>query len=170
MPGLIVCNMSAATLTPTVAFSTIYRDVRGYLMKQGGELGWVLAALAWTCAVMPAAYASPADGTWLLRDKLAIQISECRNTLCGRIVWLRNAAQRTPEMCGRTIVWGLEPAGQSQWGDGWIFDPEDGNTYHLSATLESDDRISARIYRGIALFGETEILTRIVPRALPGWC
>jgi len=118
----------------------------------------------------PLAQASPADGTWLLRDKLAIQISDCEGGLCGRIVWLRNPALRTPAMCGRTIVWGLVPNGPSQWGNGRIFDPEDGNTYHLSATLQPDDTISARIYEGIALFGETKILTRVKVGDLPGRC
>ena len=62
------------------------------------------------------------------------------------------------------------PQGQSQWGGGWIFDPEDHSTYHLSATLEANDTISARIYAGISWFGETKILTRIEPGTLPGRC
>jgi uncharacterized protein (DUF2147 family) len=127
----------------------------------------MLAILACMGATLSVAHASPADGTWLFKDKMAIQISDCENALCGRIVWLRNPALRTPAMCGRTIVWGLVPEGPSQWSNGWIFDPEDGNTYHLSATLESDDTISARIYEGIALFGETKILTRVAPADLP---
>ena len=56
-------------------------------------------------------------------------------------------------MCGRTIVWGLTSDGPEQWGNGWFFDPEDGNTYNISAQIETNDRISARIYKGISLFG-----------------
>jgi hypothetical protein len=64
----------------------------------------------------------------------------------------------------------LVSEGPSQWGNGWIFDPEDGNTCDLSATLQPDDTISARIYEGIALFGETKLLTRVTPGDLPGRC
>ena len=110
------------------------------------------------------------DGTWLVSQRVAFDIFPCKNALCGRISWLRNPALRTSTMCGRTIVWGLTSAGPSQWDDGWFFDPEDGETYRVSAHVETIDRISARIYRGIPLLGRTEILTRISARSLPGWC
>jgi uncharacterized protein (DUF2147 family) len=110
------------------------------------------------------------DGTWLVNQRVAFDVFSCRNTLCGRIVWLRNPALRTSEMCGRTIIWGLTPDGPTQWNDGWFFDPENGATYNVSARVESNDRISARIYRGFSMFGRTEILTRIASRSLPGWC
>lgn len=110
------------------------------------------------------------DGTWLVSERVAFDIFPCKGALCGRIAWLRNPALRTTTMCGRTIVWGLTAAGPSQWDDGWFFDPEDGQTYNVSAHVETIDRISARIYRGIPLFGRTENLTRISAHSLPGWC
>jgi uncharacterized protein (DUF2147 family) len=110
------------------------------------------------------------DGTWLVSQRVAFEIFPCKDALCGKISWLRNPALRTSTMCGRTIVWGLTSAGPAQWNDGWFFDPEDGQTYNVSAHVDTIDRISARIYRGIPLFGRTEILTRITARSLPGWC
>ena len=110
------------------------------------------------------------EGTWLISQRIALNIVACENKLCGRIVWLRNPALRTPEMCGRLIVWGLTQSGPSQWGGGSFFDPENGNTYNVNADVEAPDRISARIYQGIALFGRTELLTRIRPDSLEGWC
>jgi uncharacterized protein (DUF2147 family) len=110
------------------------------------------------------------DGSWIVSDRLAIQVFECDAMLCGRIVWLRNPALRTAEMCGRTVFWNLRSNGPTKWGGGQFFDPENGATYDLTASLDSDDMISARIYAGIALFGKTEILRRITPRSLPGWC
>jgi uncharacterized protein (DUF2147 family) len=130
------------------------------------------AAAAWllSSAVLLPASASPADGTWLLPGKVAIQIMECDAALCGRLVWLHNPSLRTPELCGRTIVWGLTPAGPLQWSGGWIFDPEDRTTYNLAATLEGTDTLTARIYESIEILGETKILNRIEPGSLPGWC
>jgi uncharacterized protein (DUF2147 family) len=110
------------------------------------------------------------DGTWLVNQRVAFDLFPCKNALCGRIVWLRNPMLRTAEMCGRTIIWGLTADGPMQWGGGWFFDPENGATYNVSAHVESNDRISARIYRGFSMFGRTEILTRIASHSLPGWC
>jgi uncharacterized protein (DUF2147 family) len=110
------------------------------------------------------------DGTWLVSQRVAFDIFPCKDALCGKISWLRDPALRTGTMCGRTIVWGLTSDGPSRWNDGWFFDPENGETYRVSARVETIDRISARIYRGIPLFGRTEILTRISARSLPGWC
>ena len=110
------------------------------------------------------------DGTWIVSQRVAFDIFPCKAALCGRIAWLRNPALRTAEMCGRTILWGLTSAGPSEWDGGWFFDPENGETYNVSAHVDSTDRISARIYRGFSLFGRTEILTRISSHSLPGWC
>jgi uncharacterized protein (DUF2147 family) len=126
----------------------------------------VLASMQWAVA---AETATP-DGTWLVGQRVAFDIFPCRDALCGRIVWLRNPALRTAEMCSRTIIWGLTSDGPAQWAGGSFFDPEDGDTYNVSAQVETNDRMKARIYKGIALFGRTEILTRIASHSLPGWC
>jgi uncharacterized protein (DUF2147 family) len=130
----------------------------------------VVTVLATAQFSIAGAEAANPDGTWLVNQRVAFDVFQCRDALCGRIVWLRNPALRTAEMCGRTIVWGLTSDGPEQWGNGWFFDPEDGNTYNISAQIETNDRISARIYKGISLFGRTEIMTRIAARSLPGWC
>ena len=117
----------------------------------------------------PASAETP-DGVWLISDRIAIQVFDCQGLFCGRIVWLRQPALRTPALCGRTIVKGLTPTAPGQWSDGSFFDPENNNTYDLSAALQADGTISARIYDGIALFGRTEILRRIAPDSLQGRC
>ena len=127
----------------------------------------VLASLQ--CSVASAEIPVP-DGTWLVSQRIAFDIFPCQGALCGRIAWLRNPALRTAEMCSRTIIWGLASAGPSQWNGGWFYDPENGATYRVSAHVDDPDRISARIYKGIAMFGRTEIMTRISARSLPGWC
>jgi uncharacterized protein (DUF2147 family) len=151
-------------------------------MRRWGNLGTALSAWAHQLAlVLIAAHASMLlssvqaraqglDGTWIVSDRVAIEVFNCESAVCGRVVWLRNPALRTREMCGRTIVWGLTPNCSAQWDDGWLFDPEDRETYNLSATLQTDGTISARIYEGFSLFGRTELLRRISPYSLNGWC
>ena len=78
---------------------------------------------------------------------------------------------RTPQMCERLIVWNLRPSRPGQWTGGWFYDPENGSTYNISATAQSNGTISARIYEGVAWLGRTEILTRTPrPGSLKGWC
>ena len=132
-----------------------------------------VAALAATVALSAsagrAASATP-DGTWLIDHKAAVELFDCSGHLCGRVVWLRNPALRTAALCNRTIVWGLQPQGATQWTGGWFYDPENGRTYHARADLELAELMSARIYQGLPWFGITASLLRIAPRSLRGWC
>jgi uncharacterized protein (DUF2147 family) len=108
------------------------------------------------------AEASPADGTWLFKD-LVLDILDCQHLVCGRIIWIGDAARR-PAQCGKTIVWGLQAQGRNEWAGGSILDPDDDRTYRLAAALETDGTLHARIFKGVPLLGRTEILKRV---ALP---
>ncbi len=114
------------------------------------------------------AEASQADGTWRIRN-LVLRIYDCQQSICGRIVWMKDAAKH-PTQCGQTIIWGLAPATQNEWAGGSILDPNDGKIYQLSATYEPDGTLHARIFKGIALFGKTEILNRVDVRNFTGQC
>lgn len=127
------------------------------------------------CLSRPALSEVP-EGTWLLANRVAVQVFECSGQLCGRIVWL--VRPRTPDgqldrdrlnpdsslrqrhLCGLTIIWGLQPNSPGHWSSGWLYDPQDGVTYDVTAELTAPNTISARVYRGVPLFGRTEILIR----------
>ena len=83
---------------------------------------------------------------------------------------LDQGCEPTGSQCGKTIIWGLEAKGPTDWGGGSILDPNNGKTYQLSATYEPDGTLRARIFKGIPLLGRTEILTRIDVRSLTGQC
>jgi hypothetical protein len=71
------------------------------------------------------------EGVWLIDNEVAVQIFDCNNLLCGRVLWLlipRDAQGRlvldnkNPEpslrrrpLCGLTIFWGLRGAGLDRW-------------------------------------------------------
>jgi uncharacterized protein (DUF2147 family) len=128
-----------------------------------------LALFGLLAGTVPTALASPANGTWLIRD-LALNIYDCDNLVCGKIVWIGDPKKRTPGKCGKVIVWGLAQSEPSKWTGGQIYDTEDGSTYSLNAALETDGTLHARIFKGTPLFGKTEILTRITPNSRPDWC
>jgi uncharacterized protein (DUF2147 family) len=136
----------------------------------GQRMGVALLASAMAClgAGARGAEVPNVDGAWMIRD-LVLNIFECQQQFCGRIAWVRDPHRR-PTQCGKTIVWGLASDGTAKWTNGSIYDPDDGTTYRLSASLQPDGTLNARIYKGIPLFGRTEILRRVDPQSLQGRC
>ena len=128
----------------------------------------VLAVLVSLLVGFGTAEASQADGTWRIHN-LVLRIYNCQQSVCGRIVWLKDAAKR-PSQCGQTIIWGLAPATKNEWSGGAILDPNDGKTYQLSATYEPDGTFHARIFKGMPLFGKTEILNRVDVQTFTDQC
>ncbi|HST75851.1 MAG TPA: DUF2147 domain-containing protein [Acetobacteraceae bacterium] len=121
-------------------------------------------------ALPPGAASAAPEGVWMVAEKVAVRVFECSGKLCGAIVWLRKPSLRTPEMCGRTIIWNLQPSGNANWDDGWFYDPEDDKTYNVDAQQVSPDLISARVYLGTPFFGRTETLRRVALGELDGRC
>jgi uncharacterized protein (DUF2147 family) len=125
-------------------------------------------------------------GTWLMGEKVAIQIFDCGSMLCGRVAWLKapldrqgllkrdkhnpDPALRQRQVCGPTIIWNLHSTGLNRWDDGWLYNPDDGTTYRARIELKSADMIVARIYLGVPLFGVTRTLMRIPQGTSEGWC
>src|SRR3954447_20761064 len=82
------------------------------------------------------------QGVWLIDNEVAVQVFDCSNLLCGRVLWLSiprdpqgrlvldkknpEPALRQRPLCGLTIFWGLRPAGPDRWTDGWLYNPDDG--------------------------------------------
>jgi uncharacterized protein (DUF2147 family) len=126
------------------------------------------------------------DGTWLLANRVAVEVFECNGLVCGRIVWLvrprtssgqldvdqynPDPALRQRPLCGLTILWGLQADGQGHWSNGALYDPQDGNTYDVTAERTAPDQLSARVYRGSPIFGRTEILIRDPQLSFDGRC
>ncbi len=122
------------------------------------------------------AFSEALGGTWMFANRVAVQVFECSGQLCGRIVWLLrpltpagrpdldtlnpDPSLRQRHLCGLTIIWGLQPVAAGHWIGGLLYDPKDGVTYDVDVELTTPTTISARVYRGVQLFGRTEILTR----------
>lgn len=155
------------------------------LLRRAFLLGLVL--LCMTVQVPRAIGATPVTNeVWLMDSKVAVQMFDCGDLLCGRIVWLvipRDAQgaltsdQRNPDislrqrpLCGLTVLWALHPKGADRWEGGWFYNPYDGNTYRVSARLTSADLIIARIYRLIPVLGKTKTLQRVPHGTVEGWC
>jgi hypothetical protein len=83
------------------------------------------AALLLIVTHTPPALSEVPGGTWLLANRVAVEVFECGGLLCGRIVWLvrprtpagqpdvdhlnPDPALRQRPLCGLTIIWGCSP-------------------------------------------------------------
>jgi len=148
--------------------------MRGLLLGFCGAL-----AAAWL--TMPSAgLAADAvvTGVWLTQDdKAQVRIADCGDRLCGAIIALReplgpdgqpktdkrnrDAALHGRPIMGLQILQNFIRLDAKRWGDGTIYDPEDGDTYKCTLTLESPVTLIVRGYVGIPLFGKTQIWHRV---------
>ena len=126
------------------------------------------------------------EGVWFVEPDSALQIFDCSGWLCGRVVWLRNihdstgqiqrdkknpdSALRLRQVCGLTVLRGLQAKGPGTWEGGSFYNPDDGETYSVNAELRSSDMIATRIYKVLPVFGKTVTLLRISRLNSEGWC
>lgn len=123
--------------------------------------------------------AEPNDilGIWNNQEKSArIEVFQCDQRYCGRIVWLKNpnyagnskngtpgtpvldhnnpdAALKTQPVVGLMIMRDFAFQGEDMWSGGSIYDPKNGKTYQGKMTLASPGELILRGYVGISLFG-----------------
>ncbi|OFX10577.1 MAG: hypothetical protein A2516_09065 [Alphaproteobacteria bacterium RIFOXYD12_FULL_60_8] len=127
-----------------------------------------------------AAWAKPASpvGIWLHpNQRIHVEIVPCENRLCGQIVWFRwpndaeglplvdlknpNPALRGRPLMGLQVLDGLLRAEDGTWGNGRIYNPDDGAEYQANMSIGDDDAVRVRVFRLMPIFGETLIWTRV---------
>jgi uncharacterized protein (DUF2147 family) len=125
------------------------------------------AATVFSTAVLAGAHSNdPVVGTWWNVKKTAkITIAPCGDSVCGNISWMNepNREDGAPkldinnddeELRGRTIL-GMQIIGDFEmeergvWGDGEIYNPEDGNTYSSNMQINGDGNLAVE---GCVLF------------------
>ena len=103
------------------------------------------------------ANAAGAAGLWYDHTgRSAIQVSRCGSGLCGRIVWLRNAAHKS--ICGKRIIGGGKRIGNS-YDTGWIYSPERRKKYSVEITPQGST-LKVMGYAGSKMLSKTMIWKR----------
>jgi uncharacterized protein (DUF2147 family) len=145
----------------------------GRSIKLAEALTWVLVAVLLAGSGTGAsAQPEPVLGRWLSESgKGVVEIFPCADRLCGRLVWLQETirdgapardrnnpdpALRTRPECGLVMLGDFRRLEANRWGDGWIYSPENGKTYHAKLKVPDADTLDLRGYVGIPLFGETQ--------------
>lgn len=59
------------------------------------------------------------------------------------------------------LMYNFKYEGGNVWGDGKIYNPEDGKEYNCKMTLKDPNTLEVRGYVGISLFGKNQTWTRI---------
>ncbi|OUR78053.1 hypothetical protein A9Q83_08665 [Alphaproteobacteria bacterium 46_93_T64] len=106
-------------------------------------------------------------GVWETVDgKSHVEIKSCdSDKFCGEIIWLkepnnekgapktdinnRNEDLRTRGILGINLLKGLEKTGDNEWEDGYIYNPEDGETYSSEMSLADEKTLEVK---GCVLF------------------
>lgn len=102
-------------------------------------------------------------GTWLTaNDHGAIEITQCGDALCGRIVGIDRApTEPMPtdvhgrSQCGLTIITNERPEGDGTWL-GVIIDPRDGGRYQAKLWVDRSGNLCLRSFIGIPALGATQ--------------
>jgi uncharacterized protein (DUF2147 family) len=118
----------------------------------------------------PARASTEIGGVWLTDDgEAAVEVAPCGGDICGRVVWLKTPTEdgqplrdannpsksaRTKPICGLRILGGLKPKG-GRYEGGWVYDPESGGRYRLSAELRPNGRLAIIGFVGLESLGET---------------
>ena len=141
-----------------------------------------LTIVSTSLAAQRATDAPPEVGLWIDHTgRGAVDIVACGNRLCGHVTWLKDPndkkgrpltdglnpspAKRNQPICGLQIIGDLKPQRNGSWDDGWIYDPEKGQSFDLAVTLKGADRLQITGYMGTKLFSETYTWRR-APRTL----
>jgi uncharacterized protein (DUF2147 family) len=116
-------------------------------------------------------------GWWLDQTKRAgILIEPCGQQLCGKVGWLReplnpdgkpkvdannpDAKLKSREICQLPMIGGFDKTGPGEWENGWIYNPEDGDTYKSRMVLQDDGNLRVRGYIGVPWLGKSQVWTR----------
>ena len=135
---------------------------------------------------VPTATAQPDDvkaddltGLWEPSNgKARVLIQKVGNKYYGRIVWLKekidpatgkpkldkNNPDKTLQdspLLGLRLLKDFEYVGDGTWENGTIYDPENGNTYSCTITMEDENTLNIRGYIGVKTLGRTDVWKRL---------
>jgi uncharacterized protein (DUF2147 family) len=98
--------------------------------------------------------ASGPTGVWIDHTgRGAVEITDCAGALCGRIVWLKDAGNKS--VCGKQVIGSAKRTSAGTWDGGWIYDPERGARYSVELKLLGPDKLRVMGYMGSKMFSET---------------
>ena len=135
-----------------------------------------VAAVVLLLGTLPAS-AQGALGLWYDHTgRGVVEISQCGSGLCGHIVWLKNLTDKNGQplvdnlngdtkmrnrpICGLQVIGGVKAQSDGSWDNGWIYDPEQGDSFDVELRLLSTGSLQVKGYKGVKFLNETFKWTR----------
>ncbi len=121
-------------------------------------------------------------GVWQPSDgRSYLKIEKIGNKYFGRIVWLKEpndedgnprvdknnpdeSLRSTPLKGYRVLKDFVYNTEEKIWEEGTIYDPKNGTTYNCKIELKEENKIEVRGFVGAAVFGRTDVWTRLVKK------
>jgi uncharacterized protein (DUF2147 family) len=117
-------------------------------------------------------------GVWMpSHGKAKVKITKVGTKYYGKIVWLKEPNypdgskkrdKNTPDpkmhetpLLGYKILKDFEYSGEKTWGNGTIYDPENGSTYSCTIKLTDKNTIDVRGFIGVSMIGRTDTWKRL---------
>lgn len=119
-------------------------------------------------------------GVWEPSNKkVKVKIDKIAGKYYGKIVWLSepiDPATKKPKtdknnpdeslrdvpLKGYRMLKDFVYAGNNEWTDGTIYDPQNGSTYSCVIKLKDENTLDIRGYIGVKTFGRTDVWKRLV--------
>lgn len=133
-----------------------------------------VAVLSLSLFMLPNAVKAGGDdalGTWFTAKKDAkITIFKCEDKICGKISWLKtnpddldtknpDPARRNDKILGKIMLWNFDFNGE-KWENGFIYDPDSGDTYKCIMWMEGSGVLMVKGYIGFSFIGRSETWTK----------
>lgn len=114
--------------------------------------------------------------------KARVKVEKIGSKYYGKIVWLRepndpatgtpkvdknnpDEAMRSTPLRGYRLLKDFVYAGNGEWTEGTIYDPENGSTYSCVITLKDENTLDIRGYIGVKALGRTDVWKRLQTKA-----
>lgn len=138
-----------------------------------------VASLAWLLVLsVGPALSKEIAGVWLDdTGKGAIEIKACGQSMCGYIVWLKDAngrdgrplrdrlnpkaSRRNQAICGLQVIGRLKQQQDGSWDKGWIYDPKQGKSFDVEIRRVSANGLQVKGYLGMKFLSETFVWRRV---------
>lgn len=110
--------------------------------------------------------------------KARVKVEKIADKYFGKIVWLRepndpntglskvdrnnpDESMRQVPLKGYRLLKDFTYSGKKEWGNGTIYDPENGNTYSCVIKARDENTLDIRGYVGVKTFGRTDVWQRV---------